>query len=157
MQTTIPTLGTISWGRRLMPAAAAFGLLLVLGFAQPALAQTSTNPLVLTNNYFVTGDYVVSGWQKDPTIPTTTINGVPYATGNIQIPDSVQAQATGVPSPKVPDGADIVAAFLYWETVESTAGVPPQPGKKRFFQGYATTDSSPPHPTPKHPQPSNTG
>ncbi len=64
MQTTIPTLGTISWGRRLMPATV-LGLLLVFGFAQPGLAQTAsaqtTPPLNLFNNYFITGDYVVGG------------------------------------------------------------------------------------------------
>src|SRR6266851_5774264 len=113
MQTTIPTLGTISWGRRLVPVTAALGLLLVFGFAQTALAQTAPS-LVLSNNYFVTGDYVVGGWVKGSS------NGT-LATGTINIPDTVQGQATGVPSPGVPVGADIVAAFLYWETVESTS------------------------------------
>src|SRR6266436_4885186 len=66
MQTTIPALGTVSWGRRFMPATAALGLLLVFGFAQPGLAQTATQtgPLTLFKNYFVTGDYVVGGWVK---------------------------------------------------------------------------------------------
>src|SRR5713101_3771768 len=106
MQTTIPTLGTISWGRRLMPATAALGLLLVFGFAQTGLAQTAT-PLTLSKNYFVTGDYVVGGVG----LRGLGVNGV--ATGTINIPDTVQAAAMGVPSPSVPDGADIVAAFLY--------------------------------------------
>src|SRR6266568_5023620 len=117
MQTTIPTLGTISWGRRLMPAAIALGLLLVLGFAQTATPQNtanvttacSTTSLCLDNNYFVTGDYVVGGDVFDGKI----VNGL--ATGTITIPDPLQSTSTSVPA-----GAEIVAAFLYWETVEST-------------------------------------
>src|SRR6266849_3441070 len=141
MMTT--TLDPISWRRRLMPTAVAWalGLLLVLGFAQTGLAQNGTNPLTLTNNYFVTGDYVVAGWQKDLTTPIQTINGVPYVTGRIRIPDTVQAIATGVPSPSVPPGADIVAAFLYWETVEDTSQFPPHPGRIGFLNGYAITGS----------------
>src|SRR5438128_2696194 len=117
MQTTIPTLGTISWGRRLMPAAAALGLLLLFGFARTTSAQNaasvttacSTTQLCLDNNYFVTGDYVVGGNVFDGKI----VNGL--ATGTITIPDPLQSTSTSVPA-----GAEIVAAFLYWETVEST-------------------------------------
>src|SRR5260370_14993264 len=105
MQTAIPTMGTISWGRRLMPATAALGLLLLLGFAQPGLAQN--DPLTIFRNYFVTGDYVVGGWVKGG-----TLDGA-LEKGTITIPDPLQNTA-------VPPGADIVAAFLYWETVEST-------------------------------------
>ena len=61
-------------------------LLLLMGFGEPGLAQT-TSPLNFENNYFVTGDYV---------------------------------DANSVPSTGVPPGADIVAAFLYWGTVESS-------------------------------------
>src|SRR6266566_1606597 len=115
MQTTIPTLGTISWGRRLVPVTAALGLL--LGFAQTATPQNaanvttacSTTSLCLDNNYFVTGDYVVGGDVFDGKI----VNGL--ATGTITIPDPLQSTSTSVPA-----GAEIVAAFLYWETVEST-------------------------------------
>src|SRR6266446_1885690 len=137
MQTTIPALGTVSWGRRFMPATAALGLLLVFGFAQPGLAQTATQtgPLTLFKNYFVTGVYVVGGWVKGSS------NGT-LETGTINIPDTVQAAATGVPSPSVPPGADIVAAFLYWETVESTdPSFPPHLGQKGSFNGYAITGS----------------
>src|SRR5260370_42669031 len=103
MQNPIATLGTISWGRRLMLATAALGLLLVLGFAQPAVAQV-VNALTPAKNYFVTGDYVVGGWD--------------LTTGNISIPDLKQPSQAGVPA-SVPPGADIVAAFLYWESAES--------------------------------------
>src|SRR5260370_37823773 len=103
MQNTIPTLGTISWGCRLMRTTAALGLLLVFGFAQTALAQT--NPLNIFQNYFVTGDYVVGGWVKgssNGTLPTGTIN----------IPDTGQGQATGEPAPVVPAAPDRGPASL---------------------------------------------
>ncbi len=124
MQTTIPTPGTVSWGRRLMPAAA-LGLLLVFGFAQPGLAQS--NPLTLFKNYFVTGDYVVGGWVKGGSLHGT------LEKGTINIPDTVQGQAAAVPP-----GADIVAAFLYWETVEST-NPGATTGQHGSFNGYAIT------------------
>jgi len=43
MRNTIPTLGTVSWERRRMPATIALGLLLVFGLGQPALAQNTTD------------------------------------------------------------------------------------------------------------------
>jgi len=129
MQTAIPA-GTTFWVRRLFPVVAA--LLMLFAFAQPALAQT--NPLFITNTYFVTGDYVVGGWQKALPQTVQTINGVPYVTGTITIPDPMQPNSTAVPL-----GADIVAAYLYWETVESTSQLPPNPGKSGFFNGHAFT------------------
>src|SRR3989441_353851 len=138
MQNTIPTRGPISWGRRLMPATAALGLLLLLGFAQPAPAQTGTNPLVITNNYFVTGDYVVGGWVKGPSDGT-------LSAGTINIPDPLQPNST-----PVPPGADIVAAFLYWETVQSSnSGA--ATGMQGSFNGYAITGSFLPSLTPNAP------
>src|SRR5215831_5599805 len=102
----------------------ALGLMAVmLLFAQPGFAQSTLppspclnpNPLCLSNNYFVTGDYVVGsvglrGLGTPTTIGNNTIN---LATGTIQIPDPNSIPTTGVPA-----GADIVAAFLFWETVE---------------------------------------
>jgi hypothetical protein len=128
MQTTVPTPGTISWGRRLKLAAAALGLLLAFGFAQPASAQNAPNQLTLSNNYFVTGDYVVGGVG----LRGLGVNGV--ATGTIKIPDANSVPATGVPP-----GADIVAAFLYWETVEKTQSA--FAGQQGFFRGYPVTGS----------------
>src|SRR6266851_134209 len=100
MQNAIPTLGTISWRRRLMLPTAALGLLLAFGFAQTGLAQT-TNLLTPSNNYFVTGDYVVGG---------VGLRGLGDGTGftkptPITIPDKNSVGATGVPA-----GADIVGA-----------------------------------------------
>ncbi len=130
---------------------------ILLGLLLPALflladsawgqtaTSTGTNPLTLFKNYFVTGDYVVGGWVKGSS------NGT-IETGTISIPDTVQAAATGVPSPSVPPGADIVAAFLYWETVESTdVSFPPHPGQNGFFNGYAITGSFLPSATPNAP------
>jgi hypothetical protein len=100
-----------------MGVAGALGLLLAFGFAQPASAQVTTacttTSLCLDSNYFVTGDYVVGG----AVLNGPMVNGL--ATGTIAIPDPNQPNSPGVPA-SVPAGADIVAAFLYWETVEST-------------------------------------
>ncbi len=81
-------------------------LLVSSGVAQPAVP----NPLLLENNYFVTGDYISAG----VTLRRTGVNGL--ATGTISIPSYAS-----VPTQGVPDGADVIDAFLYWETVENTA------------------------------------
>src|SRR5215471_2582180 len=81
---------------------------LLIGFGQPGFSQT-TPPLNFENNYFVTGDYVVAGVG----LRGLGVNG--FATKQLSMPD-----ANSVPSTGVPPGADIVAAFLYWETVESS-------------------------------------
>src|SRR4029077_14586134 len=117
MQTTIPTLGTTFWVRRLFPVVAA--LLTLFAFAQPALAQTTNDPLQIFKNYFVTGDYVVAGWVEGAP------DGSGFAPGTISIPDNLQPAQNGVPR-FVPKGADIVAAYLYWATVE---------GNTSLFQG----------------------
>src|SRR5215472_10815364 len=82
--------------------------LLLTGFGQPGFAQT-TPPLNFENNYFVTGDYVVAGVG----LRGVGVNG--FATKQFTMPD-----ANSVPSTGVPPGADIVPAWLYWETVESS-------------------------------------
>lgn len=124
MRNICATSGKGSLSRGFGITAAAFGLLLAFGFALPASGQV-VNGLTPSQNYFVTGDYVVGGWD--------------LTTGTIRIPDTVQASATGVPAPGVPVGADIVAAFLYWETVESTSQLPPHPGQTGSFNGFAIT------------------
>jgi hypothetical protein len=124
MQSAIPTCDTISGYRRLICAATV--LAFVFGFAQTGLAQT---PLNFFNNYFVTGDYVVGG------VGLRGLGVQGYATGNINIPDaSYQPNASGVPA-----GADIVAAWLYWETVESSQTT--FAGQQGFFRGYPITGS----------------
>src|SRR5260370_5795171 len=123
MQTTIPTLGTISRGRRLMPTAVAWalGLLLVFGLAHSGFAK-SDPPLTFGNNFLVTGDFVIAGANG---LNVNVANG--FATGTIQIPDAnpgIQPGSTstcivnGVTHTNcVPAGAEIVAALLYWQTV----------------------------------------
>ncbi len=68
------------------------------------------NPLTFENNYFLTGDYASAG----VTLRGTGVNG--FATGTINIPDS----STTSGNQGVPDGADIIDGFLYWETLENT-------------------------------------
>jgi len=109
--------------RRALSASSFLGLLILVGFAQPSLAQ---NQLALVNNYFVTGDYVVGGVG----LRGSGVNGV--ATGQIQIPDPAQPNSAAVPP-----GADIVAAFLYWETVEGNQAT--FAGQNGSFNGYPIT------------------
>jgi hypothetical protein len=111
----------------------ALGFLLATTFAQIALGQAVTPlPLGLSNNYMVTGDYVVGGWTKTG---STTTNGTPIATGTIPIPDATAYGSVNLQQ-QVPVGADIVAAFLYWETVESSGTYAGQNGT---FRGYPIT------------------
>jgi hypothetical protein len=121
-------------------AIVAFVLVLTFGFAKPAFAQSGCTPsssqLCLDNTYFVTGDYVVGG---------VGLRGLGdasgFASGTISIPDGVQAKATGVASPSVPAGATIVAAVLYWETVESSLAGSPT-GQQGFFGPVNPVDGS---------------
>src|SRR5713101_2615936 len=140
MQTTIPALGTISWGRRLMPATIALGLLLVFGFAQSGFAQSPNGPLTFGNNFIITGDYVVAGASG---LDKQAKNG--FATGTITIPDAnpgIQPGKTstctinGITKTNcVPAGADILTALLYWQTVEKIGVTPgaPESGQNGFF------------------------
>jgi hypothetical protein len=94
----------------------------LLASAFSALAQ---EPLSIFRNYFVTGDYVVGGVGLQG-----LGDGTGFATGTINIPDQVQPNAKQVPA-----GADIVAAFLYWQTVESAKF--PLAGQNGFLNGFA--------------------
>jgi len=93
---------------------------LVLSFVPTAWPQT-TPPLSFENNYFVTGDYVVAG------VGLRGLGVSGYATKQFTMPD-----ANSVPSTGVPPGADIVAAFLYWETVEGSKTA--YAGQNGFFR-----------------------
>jgi len=59
-------------------------------------------------------------------------DGSGYAAGTITIPDPA-AYATNAPLQQVPPGADIVAAYLYWQTVENSGTFT---GRNGFFRGY---------------------
>ncbi|MFI5112170.1 MAG: hypothetical protein ACHP9S_05075 [Terriglobales bacterium] len=114
---------------RIVARTAVVAAALVLSlFAQSALATNppSPPPLNFFNNYFVTGDYVVGGVG----LRGSGVNG--FATGTISIPDANSVPATGVPA-----GADIVAAYLYWQTVESS--LTKFAGQQGTFNGYAIT------------------
>jgi sugar lactone lactonase YvrE len=98
-------------------------LLISIGEAPPP----TPNPLTFENNYFVTGDYASAG----VTLRGTGAHGM--ATGTITIPSST---ATPSVSQGVPDGADIIDAFLYWQTLEST---PAPSANIGTFLGYSIT------------------
>jgi len=109
-------------------------LALIAGLAPSAFGQncvvTPLNPLCIFQNYFVTGDYVVAGWVKGAP------DGSGFAPGTISIPDTLQPAQNGVPA-IVPRGADIVAAYLYWATVEGNQSS--MAGLHAYFNGYAIT------------------
>ena len=97
-----------------------------LACVQVSFAQA--NPLNFGNNFFVTGDYVVAGAQG---MTTNFSNG--YAIGTFTIPDAnpgIHGQTS------VPVGAEIMAAILYWQTVEKAGTIPGQPGtgENGFFR-----------------------
>lgn len=104
--------------------------LVIVGLAPLSRAQSGTNPLNLFKNYFVTGDYVVAGWSE------AAPDGSGYAPGTISIPDAKQPMQAGVPS-TVPVGANIIAAYLYWATVEGNQSS--FAGQSAFFNGYAVS------------------
>jgi len=130
MRIRVQTFRAFAFSCRQLCATTMLGSLVILGLAQSALAQAGTNPLNIFKNYFVTGDYVVGGWVEG--LP----DGSGYAPGTITIPDPKQQPflQRGVPS-TVPKGAEIVAAYLYWGTVESNQSS--LAGQQAFFNGYA--------------------
>jgi sugar lactone lactonase YvrE len=99
----------------------AVDLLVSTGKPQPP----APNPLSLENNYFVTGDFASAG----VTLRGTGTSGM--ATNTITIPSYNPSTSQGVP-----DGADIVESFLYWETLENT---PSASGGSGTFRGYSIT------------------
>jgi hypothetical protein len=96
-------------------------LALLLTATQSGFAQS---PLNFSNNFFVTGDYIVAG-AYNTTQKFTTINGVSYSIGTISVPDG-NPGITG--TKQVPQGAQIVAALLYWQTVEKVGVMVGAPG-----------------------------
>ncbi|HWL75244.1 MAG TPA: hypothetical protein VNQ74_15345, partial [Burkholderiaceae bacterium] len=88
------------WIRR---GAALVALVAVTALAQPSGQAVGGDALPFAKGYTVTGNYIVGGVD----LPAYGVNG--YVTGAINM--------TGVP-----DGAEILAAFLYWETISTTTG-----------------------------------
>jgi uncharacterized protein (DUF2345 family) len=97
-----------------------YGVDLVVSTGPP---PPTPNPLALLNNNFVTGDYASAG----VTMRGTGVGGM--ATGTITISNSPSSQG-------VPDGADILEAYLYWETLENT---PSPSALNGTFRGYPIT------------------
>ncbi len=99
-------------------SAAIFSLGFLALFAQAALAQ---GPLNYFKNYFVTGDYAVAGVGlsgkavKGSVTGTINFSGVPCTSAPGLFATVVPCTAKGA----VP--ADVIAAFLYWQTIETTA------------------------------------
>src|SRR5437867_9761135 len=98
------------------------GVFLSVGFLVlfPRIGQAQ-DALSYNKNYFVTGDVVIGGVGG---MRSTGVNGFATATINIS---------------GVPDGADVVAAFLYWETVETT----PAPSGANGFFDFLGPDGEP--------------
>ena len=105
------------------------------GFAQNAAAAQANPPLNFGNNFFVTGDYIVAG-AYNMNANFVTINGQSYTVGTITVPDGNPGIQGAT---KVPKGAQVVAALLYWQTVEmiGAAAGGPGSGQNGFFQTAA--------------------
>jgi parallel beta-helix repeat protein len=118
-----------------------FLLLASLSIATQSVFAQSDGPLNFGNNFFVTGDYVVAGAYG---LHTNVANG--YSSGLIAVPDlnpGIQPGATntcvisGITFKNcVPAGAQIVAAYLYWQTIESSTTTPGSigSGQNGFFR-----------------------
>src|SRR5918993_422339 len=91
-------------------------------FMQPAAAQTSGSALPVARSYLVTGNYAVIGVDLLPQqADCATFSPACYVTGGIQV-----NQCTGAPDGTcIPAGADVLAAFLYWETLSTAPSTIP--------------------------------
>jgi len=102
--------------RALLVAVAGAFCLHVFVVAQSAPVAAPANALKFFKNFFVTGDYVVGG---------VGLRGTGGADG----------LATGqITMPAVPSGVDVLAAFLYWETVQTPNGASGSAGA--LFNGH---------------------
>jgi len=98
------------------PGPLAAGVLLVAALvAAPARAADALNYF---KNYFVTGDYVAVGVG----LQHTGVNG--FATGTLTV-DPAQ----------IPPGAEVVAAYLYWQTISSSGAPDPSALQGAKFKG----------------------
>ncbi|MGC1647546.1 MAG: hypothetical protein WA741_17140, partial [Candidatus Sulfotelmatobacter sp.] len=88
--------------------------------------QLHAQTLSFLNNYFVSGDHIVRDFVPYSGQPT---NG--FVSGWISVPDR-NHDLEGVP-----DGAEVVAAFLYWQVLEPMAPPSPDPGSSALFNGYS--------------------
>ncbi len=107
-------------------SAAIFGFAFLALFVQTAQAQ---GPLNYFKNYFVTGDYVVGGVGLSKATVTSLQGSTPPSisvTSSIALDSVPCTSGPGLFARVVPCAekgaapADIIAAFLYWQTIEST-------------------------------------
>ncbi|HET8922410.1 MAG TPA: Ig-like domain repeat protein [Candidatus Acidoferrum sp.] len=117
-------------------ATIATGLLLAFGFAQPAAAQNAADPpnvLGFGDNFIVSGDFAIgaTGLGK-------SVSG--FASGTISIGNGKDTNPGLAGTNTVPQGAQIVEALLYWQTVEIVGGATGQNGffMPVFIGGPAT-------------------
>src|SRR5437867_6638524 len=92
----------------------------------PAHAQAAHAPLPYSNGFLVTGNHVVGGVDLTASI-NPSVGG--FSTGTINIAS-------------VPANADILAAYLYWETIHLTSVTSPEAGVQ--FDGSDVTDPNVP-------------
>src|SRR5215475_2694065 len=90
-----------------------FALVCILFVAQLGHASTATNPLNMFKRYFGTIDIASNGIGMRGT-------GQPDAATGLSLTKCQPGGGCTISVPGVPPTADIVAAFLYWETMEKT-------------------------------------
>ncbi len=110
--------------RQKLVAFFSFVIVALLVIVHPVHAQTEQ--LSFLNNYFVTGDHIVRDFVPYSGQPTDG-----FVNGWISVPDR-NHDLEGVP-----DGAEVVAAFLYWQVLEPTSPPSPDPGSSALFNGYS--------------------
>jgi VCBS repeat-containing protein len=113
------------WLRISAAALLAVGCAVVAGQARGHAQSAPANALKFFKNYFVTGDYAVGGVG----LRGQGVDGI--ATGNISI--------EGVPA-----GADIVAAYLYWQVVSTSTLGPDSGSLPVVFKGHALSSDEGP-------------
>src|SRR5688572_1587281 len=91
----------------------------------PVQAQSTQLPLPFARSFLLTGNYAVVGVDLLPqAADCATFAPDCYAKGNIVVDACPQSGAQ--PGSCIPAGADVVAAFMYWEQISlDPAAIPP--------------------------------
>src|SRR5262245_39178768 len=99
-------------------------------------AEQATDPLTYSSGFLVTGNYAVGGvdFNNSANVP---VGG--FATGTINISQC----STTVTTNCVPAGSDILAAYLYWETIHLTSLTSPEAGVTFDNQNVVNTNVAP--------------
>jgi hypothetical protein len=104
-----------------------------------SVTQAQQVQLSYFKNYFVTGDYAVGGvslsGKTGAVSSSINFSGVPCTSGPGLFAGVVPCTSKGA------QPADVIAAFLYWQTIETTAPCSPQCGSSGSgsFNGSANT------------------